>query len=193
MEKFVLEVNDLKALVAIIIIFLLFITYAIVIIKGYKKCPADKILVIYGSVSHNPDGSKKKCICKHGGATFVFPVLQSCKFLDLTPISFEINLKKVLSKDKSSINITSSFTIAISTEPSLMPVAAERLIGLNTKQIEQIAFNIICEQLNLDISQLDYEEVLNRPLFINKINHLIDEKISAVGLKLINLHIIKIS
>ena len=52
----------------------------------YKKCPADKILVIYGKT-----GKGRSSKCMHGGAAFIWPVLQAYELLDLTPIRLEIN------------------------------------------------------------------------------------------------------
>ena len=66
--------------VAILFIFILLVT----MIKRYKRCPSDRILVVYGKVG---GGESAKCI--HGGAAFIFPVIQDYQFLDLTPISIE--------------------------------------------------------------------------------------------------------
>ena len=38
----------------------------------YKRCPSDKILVIYGKTT---GGLSSRCI--HGGATFVWPMIQT--------------------------------------------------------------------------------------------------------------------
>ena len=101
--------------IAILFIFILFIT----LIKRYKRCPSDRILVVYGKVG---GGESAKCI--HGGAAFIFPVIQDYEFLDLTPISIEVNLINALSKQNIRVNVPSRFTIGISTEPGVMQNAA---------------------------------------------------------------------
>ena len=37
------------------------------LIKRYKKCPSDKVMVIYGKVGSNKDGSTRSAKCIHGG------------------------------------------------------------------------------------------------------------------------------
>jgi uncharacterized membrane protein YqiK len=46
-------------------------------ISRYRRCPSDKILVIYGKTGQ---GSAN---CIHGGAAFVWPVIQDYQYLDL--------------------------------------------------------------------------------------------------------------
>ncbi|MAN38136.1 MAG: flotillin, partial [Opitutae bacterium] len=45
-------------------------------IQRYKRCPADKVLVIYGKTRGN-----RSSHCVHGGAAFVWPVLQDFQWL----------------------------------------------------------------------------------------------------------------
>ena len=70
----------------LIIVGVLFVTFTAILAR-YKRCPSDKVLVIYGKTGR--DASAK---CIHGGAAFIWPVFQSYQFLDLTPISIECNL-----------------------------------------------------------------------------------------------------
>jgi hypothetical protein len=50
--------------------------------------PFEQILVVYGRV-----GDNKAVQCYHGGGTFVWPLIQGCAFLDLTPRTIHIPLK----------------------------------------------------------------------------------------------------
>ena len=70
----------------LILVFVLFVTLA-AILRRYKRCPSDKILVIYGKTGKNKSGSISSARCIHGGASFIWPVFQSYAFLDLKPIS----------------------------------------------------------------------------------------------------------
>ena len=81
----------------IIIVAVLFVTLA-AILKRYRRCPSDKILVIYGKTGKNASGSISSARCVHGGAAFIWPVFQDYAFLDLKPISIECNLTNALSK-----------------------------------------------------------------------------------------------
>ena len=122
------------------VLFLIILFYAM--LKRYKRCPSDQILVVYGKVGEGVDGFRSaKCI--HGGAAFIWPVIQDYAFLDLTPISIEVELTNALSKQNIRVDVPSRFTVAISTEPTIMNNAAERLLGLSKDQIKGVATDIL--------------------------------------------------
>lgn len=100
------------------------------ILSRYRKCPSDKVLVIYGKVGTDKNGQARSARCIHGGAAFIVPIIQSYEYMDLTPISINVDLKNALSKQNIRIDVPSRFTVGISTEPGVMQNAAERLLGL---------------------------------------------------------------
>src|SRR5277367_1368927 len=108
----------------------------------YKRCPSDRILVIYGRV-----GEGRSARCMHGGAAFVLPIIQDYQFLDLRPMSIDIQLNNALSKQNIRVSVPSTFTIGITTDPDKMGNAAERLLGFNSAQITQLAKEIIFGQM----------------------------------------------
>ena len=159
--------------------------FLIVLIRRYKRCPSDRILVVYGKVG---GGQSAKCI--HGGAAFIIPVLQDYEFLDLTPISIEVNLVNALSKQNIRVNVPSRFTIGVSTEPGIMQNAAERLLGLGQSQIQELAQEIIFGQLRLVVASMDIEEInSDRDKFLTNISDSVESELKKVGLKLINVNI----
>src|SRR6187399_3257404 len=114
-------------------VFVIFITIAFLATR-YKRCPSDKILVVYGRVGK---GQSARCI--HGGATFIWPMIQDYRFLDLTPMPIDIKLTGALSKQNIRVNTPSTFTVGISTKPGVMENAAERLLGLDLAEIKELA------------------------------------------------------
>lgn len=165
----------------VLFIFLFFI----VLIRRYKRCPSDRILVVYGKVG---GGQSAKCI--HGGAAFILPVFQDYEFLDLTPISIEVNLVNALSKQNIRVNVPSRFTIGISTEPGVMQNAAERMLGLGQNEIQDLAQEIIFGQLRLVVASMDIEEInSDRDKFLTNISKSVESELKKVGLKLINVNI----
>lgn len=167
--------------IAILFIFILLVT----LIKRYKRCPSDRILVVYGKVG---GGQSAKCI--HGGAAFIFPVIQDYEFLDLTPISIEVNLVNALSKQNIRVNVPSRFTIGVSTEPGVMQNAAERLLGLAMNDVQELAKEIIFGQLRLVVASMDIEEInSDRDKFLTNISQSVESELKKVGLKLINVNI----
>ena len=157
----------------------------IILIKRYKRCPSDRILVVYGKV-----GGGKSAKCIHGGAAFIMPVIQDYEYLDLTPISIEVNLVNALSKQNIRVNVPSRFTIGVSTEPGVMQNAAERLLGLGLQDIQELAKEIIFGQLRLVVASMDIEEInSDRDKFLTNISQSVESELKKVGLKLINVNI----
>ena len=157
----------------------------IFLFSRYKKCTSDRILVIYGKTN---GGQSSKCM--HGGGAFVWPVIQAFEYLDLTPIPIDIPLEGALDKEGNRVNAPSTFTVGISTDPSIMSNAAERLLGLQLTQIRDLAKDIIFGQMRLVIASLDIETInSDRDLLINKISDYVQNELSKVGLRLINVNI----
>ncbi len=166
---------------AILFFFIIIISF----IRRYKRCPSDRILVVYGKV-----GSGNSARCIHGGAAFIWPVIQSYEFLDLTPISIEVDLANALSKQNIRVNVPSRFTIGVSTEPGIMQNAAERLLGLGMQEVQDLAKEIIFGQLRLVVASMDIEEInSDRDKFLTNISQSVESELKKVGLKLINVNI----
>ena len=173
---------------------LVLVSFIIWICSRYKKCPSDKIMVIYGSIGKNGDGSNRSAKCIHGGAEFVIPVFQSYAYLDLTPISIQVDLKNALSKQNIRIDVPSRFTVGISTEPGIMQNAAERLLGLQLSEIQELSKDIIFGQLRLIIATMDIEEInTNRDKFLAAVSENVESELKKIGLRLINVNVTDIS
>jgi flotillin len=169
------------------VLIVLMLLYAL--FRRYKRCPSDRILVVYGKVSGGGEGGRTaKCV--HGGASFIWPIIQDYEFMDLSPISIEVELKNALSKQNIRVDVPSRFTVAISTEPSVMANAAERLLGLNKDQIKGVATDILFGQLRLVIATMDIEEINNnRDKFLSNVSHNVEAELKKIGLKLINVNV----
>ena len=176
--------------VIVIIVFALFLF----LIKRYKKCPSDKVMVIYGKVGNNGDGTTRSAKCIHGGAAFIWPVIQAYEFLDLTPMSISVDLENALSRQNIRINVPSRFTVGVSTEPGVMQNAAERLLGLRLAEIQELAKDIIFGQLRLVIATMDIEEInTDRDKFLEAVSRNVEGELKKIGLRLINVNVTDIS
>ena len=173
----------------LIVVAVLFVTLA-AILKRYRRCPSDKILVIYGKTGRNAGGSISSARCIHGGAAFIWPVFQDYAFLDLKPISIECNLTNALSKQNIRVDVPCRFTVGISTEPEVMTNAAERLLGLSIDSIQNIATDILFGQLRLVIATMDIEEInADRDKFLAAVSQNVEAELRKIGLKLINVNV----
>lgn len=167
----------------------LFVTFA-AILSRYKRCPSDKILVVYGKTGKNATGGVSSARCIHGGAAFIWPVFQSYAFLDLTPISIECNLTNALSKQNIRVDVPCRFTVGISTESDSMTNAAERLLGQRLENIQDLAKDILFGQLRLVIATMDIEEInSDRDKFLANVSANVEAELRKIGLKLINVNV----
>lgn len=151
----------------------------------YKRCPSDKILVIYGKTA---GGTSAKCLA--GGASFVWPVIQDYEFLDLTPISIDVDLRGALSRQNIRVSVPSRFTVAVSNEPGVMEIAAERLLRKSTDEIRETAKDIIFGQLRLVVATMDIEEInSDRDKFLTYVSSNVGSELRKIGLTLINVNV----
>ena len=151
----------------------------------YKRCPSNKITVVYGKT-----GGERTAKCVHGGGTFIIPLIQDYGVLSLEPMTTDIDLKGALSKGNIRVAVPSTFTFGISTEPSIMINAAERLLGLSRAEVITQASDIILGQLRLAIATLSIEEInQDREKFLEQINANVNTELKKIGLEIINVNI----
>ena len=172
----------------VLVSFLLVVVFGtlVFLFSRYRRCPSDKILVIYGKTGG--DGRSPKCI--HGGAAFVWPIFQDYQYLDLTPIPIDIKLEGLPSRQKIRVNMPATVTIGISTKAGVMQNAAERMLGLDLNQIRLIGQEIISGQMRVVVASMDIETLnSDRDLLIEKIVAGVEVELTKVGLRLININI----
>jgi flotillin len=172
-----------------IVIALAFFSVALLLFNRYKRCPSNRVLVIYGKVR---GGNTAQCI--HGGAAFVMPLVQDYAFLSLEPIQIEVPLKGALSIENIRVNVPSVFTVAIGTDPEVMQNAAIRLLGLNTDSVKQQAEHIIFGQLRQVIASMRIDDInRHREHFLQNIQTSLEPELKKIGLVLINVNITDIT
>ena len=162
--------------------------------QRYKRCPPDQIMVIYGRTEKTADGRPKPSKTLHGGAALVWPLIQDYAYISLKPMTININLEKALSLQNIRINVPSTVTIGVSTEPAIMANAAERLLGFKVDDIEEMAKEIIFGQLRLTVATLTIEQInQDRDSFLELIQKNVGQEMRKVGLYLINVNIADIT
>ncbi len=183
-----------ETLIAVCVIAVVIFAAVAAILSRYRKCPSDKIMVIYGKVGTDKNGQAKSAKCIHGGTAFIVPIIQSFQYLDLTPISINVDLKNALSKQNIRVDVPSRFTVGISTEPGIMQNAAERLLGLKMMEIQELAKDIIFGQLRLVIATMEIEEInTDRDKFLVAVSNNVEIELKKIGLRLINVNVTDIN
>ena len=182
--------NESLLWAAVVAVFVLLVVMTVIFLAArYKRCPSDRILVIYGRVSGN-----RSAKCMHGGGAMIWPLIQDYGYLSLTPMTISIPLQNALSLQNIRINVPSTFTVGISTDPLVMNNAAERLLGVNPDRIEDMAKEIIFGQLRLTVASLTIEQInQDRESFLESIRKNVEPELNKIGLNLINVNITDIT
>jgi len=155
------------------------------ILSRFRRCKSDEILVIYGKT-----GGNKSSRCIQGGAAFVVPVLQGYAYMSLKPLQFDCNLQKALSSQNIRVDVPTTVTVGISTEPEVMQAAAERILGMGRQGIEDLVRDIVYGQMRTIIADMTIEKLnADRDEFLAKAKGLIDTELRKIGLYLININI----
>lgn len=173
--------------ILVVIGFVIFVAFLLLFffVSRYKRCPSDKILVVYGKT-----GGQQSAKCYAGGATFVWPVIQDYRYLDLTPISIDVNLQDALSKQNIRVSVPAQFTVGVSNKPNIMINAAERLLGQDMQSIRSLAHDIIMGQMRLVIANMDIEELnTDRDKFVESVYMNVGNELHKIGLELINVNV----
>jgi len=167
-----------------VILAVVVLTIVLVFAQRYKRCPANKVLVIYGKTG---SGAAR---CIHGGAAFVWPLIQAHDYLDLEPFVVPIDLANALSTENIRVAVPTTVTAAISNAPGIMDNAAVRLLGLDRRQIQAQAQDIILGQMRAVIATMKIEEInRDRQAFMTKVNDAVSFELEKIGLAVINVNI----
>ncbi|WDI40874.1 flotillin family protein [Bremerella sp. P1] len=175
--------------IIVILVVMAFFGFLILLQSQYKRCPSNRVLVVYGRT-----GGGKSAQTVHGGAKFVIPLIQDYAYLSLEPIQIEIPLRGALSSENIRVNVPSCFTVAIGTMPGVMDNAAVRLLGLTTNEIRKQAEELIFGQLRQVIASMRIEEInRDRDTFLEHIQRSLEPELNKIGLVLINVNITDIT
>ena len=162
---------------------------ALFVVSRYRRCPANKVLVISGRVEK---GTSVKTFV--GGGKFVWPVIQEHDYLSLEPIQIDIPLKDALSFENIRVSVPSVFTVAIGTDEAVRNNAATRLLKLDQAQIKRQAQDIIFGQLRQVIASMRIEEInRDRETFLHNIQTSLEPELRKIGLVLLNVNITDIN
>ncbi len=174
--------TQIAVVVVPVLLVLFFLT---ILVKQYRRCPSNKVLVVFGKV-----GGERTALCIHGGGTFIVPLLQDYQFMSLEPLTIDIDLTSALSKKNIRVNVPSTFTIGISTQRDILNNAAERLLGMGEHEIKAQARDIILGQMRLVIATLGIEEInQDREKFLDLVNKNVNYELNKIGLEVINVNI----
>jgi flotillin len=156
-------------------------TMGLFLITRYKRCPSNRLLVVYGKV-----GGDATAKVIHGGGTLVLPVIQSYMYLSLDPLQIKVELDGLIEGLNSASTSAATMTVQISTEPQMAQNAAERLLGLTLEEVQAMAQDIIRGQLSLLLDQKSIEQWNSDRRGLNKeAVGCAEAELSTVGLEIV--------
>src|SRR3954468_18510569 len=172
-------------LIGVALVALIFFSMVLLLKANFKRCSSNQVLVIFGKTAK---GQAPKT--GHGGAAFVWPLIQDSSYLRLAPIQIEIPLRGALSMENIRVNVPSVFTVAVGTQPDVMTNAAIRLLDLSTDDVRKQAEEIIFGQLRQVIASMRIEDInRDRETFLQHIQNSVEPELKKIGLVLINVNI----
>ncbi|HEU5208429.1 MAG TPA: SPFH domain-containing protein [Longimicrobiales bacterium] len=185
----VLQLPDVSTLSPAVLItgvlVLLFLSITMLFVSRYRRCPANRVLVISGRV-----GTGQSARVINGGGAFIWPVIQEYAFLDLTPLQIDINLTDALSLENIRVKVPSQVTVAVGDTPEFQQNAAARILNLSADATRELAANIIFGQMRQVIASMRIEDInRDRDQFRANIEHALEPELKKIGLKLINVNI----
>ena len=152
----------------------------------YKTCPPNKILVVFGKTE---GGGFAKCM--HGGGAIIWPLIQDFSYLSLEPMKVCVKLQDSPIAGQGGPEIPLSFITAVSTDPELMNMAAERLVQLRPSEITDMAGEIIAGELRRAAGGLSLTEVSEDiDTFLNVAKEGIESELRKVGLYLMTVNVV---
>lgn len=176
--------TEVMILAGILIAVILLTFFAI--LSRYRKCKSDEVLVVYGKTG----GEKKSAKLYHGGAAFVWPIIQGYEFLSMKPMQIDCKLTGALSAQNIRVDVPTTITVAISTDPDVMQNAAERMLGLSVDDKQNLITDVVYGQMRLVIADMTIEELnSDRDKFLSKVRDNIDTELRKFGLYLMNINI----
>ena len=163
------------------------------VLSRLRKCPSDKLMVIFGSTSL-PGRKRSPSRCLHGGTAFIWPIIQDYGYLSLRPIQIEVSLRNALCKQNIRLCVPAVFTVGISIDEALMDNAANRLLGLTPDAIGELARDIIFGQFRQVVASMTIEQInSDRENFRRRIEQSVSPELNKLGLQLLHVNITDIT
>lgn len=170
-------------MIAVVVCVLWFVGLVLTVFKCYRRCPPNKVLVKWGKGTQE---SGAQCI--HGGATFVWPIIQDYGYLSLDPMEVDVSLDEAFTKDNEAVFVSCRATVAVGTEAEILENAAYRLLGLSRDEIISTAKEILQSQLRRSLASIPLDDLQGDVLGAD-LARLSEPGLQQIGLVLVNIDI----
>ena len=160
-----------------------------------RICRPNEMLVVTGSrTNQGSQGMKGYRVVANGGWTFVKPVLETARRMDVTLLPVLVEVKNAYSNGGTPLNIQAIANVKVSTDPDVRNNAIERFLGRDPREIIQVAQENLEGNLRSVLAQLTPEEVNeDRLRFAEQIAKDVGDDLRRLGLQLDTLKIQSVS
>ena len=160
-----------------------------------RICRPNEMLVVTGSrTNQGSQGLKGYRVVANGGWTFVKPVLETARRMDVTLLPVLVEVKNAYSNGGTPLNIQAIANVKVSTDPDVRNNAIERFLGRDPREIIQVAQENLEGNLRSVLAQLTPEEVNeDRLRFAEQIAKDVGDDLRRLGLQLDTLKIQSVS
>ncbi len=160
-----------------------------------RICRPNEMLVVTGSrTNQGSQGLKGYRVVANGGWTFVKPVLETARRMDVTLLPVLVEVKNAYSNGGTPLNIQAIANVKVSTDPDVRNNAIERFLGRDPGEIIQVAQENLEGNLRSVLAQLTPEEVNeDRLRFAEQIAKDVGDDLRRLGLQLDTLKIQSVS
>ena len=154
-----------------------------------------EMLVVTGSQSNQgSQGVKGYRVVANGGWTFVKPILETARRMDVTLLPVLVEVNNAYSNGGTPLNIQAIANVKVSTDPEVRNNAIERFLGRDPKEIVQVAKENLEGNLRSVLAQLTPEQVNeDRLRFAERIADDVGEDLRRLGMQLDTLKIQSVS
>ena len=156
-----------------------------------RICRPNEMLVVTGSRSNQgSQGMKGYRVVANGGWTFVKPILETARRVDVTLLPVVVEVNNAYSHGGTPLNIQAIANVKVSTDPEVRNNAIERFLGHDPAEIVQVAKENLEGNLRSVLAQLTPEQVNeDRLRFAEQIAEDVGQDMRRLGLQLDTLKI----
>ena len=160
-----------------------------------RICRPNELLVVTGSRSNQgQEGVKGYRVVANGGWTFVKPILETARRMDVTLLPVLVEVNNAYSKGGTPLNIQAIANVKVSSDPAVRNNAIERFLGRDSAEIVQVAKENLEGNLRSVLAQLTPEQVNeDRLRFAEQIADEVGQDLRRLGLQLDTLKIQSVS
>src|SRR5262245_52638044 len=136
------------------------LTVFLAIVRGLLYiCRPNEALIFSGRKHRLPDGTEVGYRVVRRGWALRVPMLQTVSRMDMRLFMVEVSVNNAYSKGGIPLTLAAIANVKISSHPTLVRNAVERFLGMDPKQIAQVARQTLEGVLREVLAQLTPEEV----------------------------------